>query len=178
MIETYLLQYLAAFAEHKNLSDVAKAVNVTQPTVSRAMQKLEQELGLRLFVRTKNTIALTATGSLAVEYAAKQIDAQNEMVTALGDFDRASHRLHFGSIAAAPRRLLTASAGISPNRTIAIHTAKSNRFMHSGSFYYRKKRQHTLYRFSGIDLGSSYQPSIDGHTTRSGTATLSGWDTA
>ena len=110
MIETYLLQYLAAFAEHKNLSDVAKAMNVTQPTVSRAMQKLEQELGLRLFVRTKNTIALTATGSLAVEYAAKQIDAQNEMVTALGDFDRASRRLHFGSIAAAPRRLLTATA--------------------------------------------------------------------
>mgnify|MGYP002225271715 FL=1 len=40
---------------------------VTQPTVTRGMQKLENELGVTLFKRTPNRISLTETGQLAAK---------------------------------------------------------------------------------------------------------------
>ena len=41
-IETYIIRLLAAFAERGTLSGVGAALNVTQPTITRAMQKLKR----------------------------------------------------------------------------------------------------------------------------------------
>ena len=64
MIETYILQNLAAFAECGTLVAASERVNVTQPSLTRSLQKLEDALGVPLFVRTKNTISLNQTGRL------------------------------------------------------------------------------------------------------------------
>ncbi len=69
MIETYLLKYLAEFEKSGTLSEAAKNLFVSQSALSRSMQKLEQIIGVSLFERKKNSIALNDNGKLAAEYA-------------------------------------------------------------------------------------------------------------
>ena len=69
MIDNYLLKELVTFASEKTLAKTAEKLNVTQPTVTRWMQKLEDELGIQLFDRQPNRIILTDTGKLAAEKA-------------------------------------------------------------------------------------------------------------
>lgn len=53
MIDNYLLEELVAFSEHKTLAAAAEYLNVTQPTLTRGMQKIENELQVTLFNRQK-----------------------------------------------------------------------------------------------------------------------------
>lgn len=59
MIENYLWEELATFADQKTLAQTAKVLNVTQPTITRGMQKLEDYLGVQLFQREPNKVTLT-----------------------------------------------------------------------------------------------------------------------
>lgn len=58
MIDPRLLEELVAFAESGTLSGAAEKLHLTQPTVTRGMQKLESELGVALFNRSGNTKSL------------------------------------------------------------------------------------------------------------------------
>ena len=58
MIETYLLENLVAFGDYGTLSEAAEKLHVSQPSLTRSMQKLEDEIGVPLFERTKNRISL------------------------------------------------------------------------------------------------------------------------
>ncbi|MFO8148631.1 MAG: LysR family transcriptional regulator [Bacteroidota bacterium] len=63
------LQYVLAVAEHQNFTKAAQKVFVTQPTLSMQIQKLEDELGVRIFDRSKKPIQLTETGRKIVNQA-------------------------------------------------------------------------------------------------------------
>ena len=69
MIEIYLLEQLAAFQEYGTLSESAEHLHLSQPSLSRSMQKLEKQLGVKLFERHKNKLILNDTGILAASYA-------------------------------------------------------------------------------------------------------------
>ena len=56
------LAYMVAVAEAKNFTVAAENVFVTQPTLSMQIQKLEDELGVEIFNRTKKPIRLTKVG--------------------------------------------------------------------------------------------------------------------
>ena len=71
MIETYLLEQLDSFARTGTLSAAAEELHLTQPSITRSMQKLEGELGVTLFNRSRNKITLNETGKTAANYAAK-----------------------------------------------------------------------------------------------------------
>lgn len=77
MIDLYLLQELHAFQKYGTLARTASALAVTQPTVSRGMQKLEEELGVKLFNRSPNKVTLTKVGEFAASQAG-QLLAANE----------------------------------------------------------------------------------------------------
>lgn len=79
-IETYIIRQLAAFADYGTLTRVGEELGITQPTISRAMQKLEGELGVTLFDRTKNRITLNENGLFAAVYAKKIMAMQDEMI--------------------------------------------------------------------------------------------------
>lgn len=102
MIEIYLLEQLAAFAEYGTLSAASEALHITQPSLSRSMQKLERELGVTLFERTKNHIALNENGQLAAEYAKRILAMEDEMVSRVIALDRSHHSLAIGSDAPGP----------------------------------------------------------------------------
>lgn len=63
------LQYVLAVAEYKNFTLAAQKCFVTQPTLSMQIQKVEEELDVKLFDRTKKPIKLTDIGLKIVNQA-------------------------------------------------------------------------------------------------------------
>jgi len=63
------LQYILAVAEHKNFTLAAEKSFVTQPTLSMQIQKVEDELGILIFDRSKKPIQLTDIGQKIVTQA-------------------------------------------------------------------------------------------------------------
>lgn len=63
------LQYVLAVAEHKNFTLAAEKCFVTQPTLSMQIQKVEEELDIQIFDRTKKPIQLTEIGQKIVSQA-------------------------------------------------------------------------------------------------------------
>lgn len=61
------LEYLVAVADHHHFGRAAEACNVSQPTLSVQLKKLEQELGIALVERTPRHVMLTAAGERVVE---------------------------------------------------------------------------------------------------------------
>lgn len=63
------LRAVVAVAEHRNFSEAALALNLTQSTVSHAIASLEEELGVPLFVRGRRGATLTPAGENIADYA-------------------------------------------------------------------------------------------------------------
>ena len=68
-MDRYLLRYFLAVAELGSFSKAAGRVNVTQPTLSVGIAKLEEEVGARLFERTTRRVSLTPAGSKFLQHA-------------------------------------------------------------------------------------------------------------
>ena len=97
MIENYQLEQLLAFHEYGPLSAAAEHSGVTEPSLSRTMRKLEEELGVQLFERRKNRIVLNQAGVLAVDYARQILSKVEEMELYIHAYDRSLHTLNIGS---------------------------------------------------------------------------------
>ena len=63
-MEIRTLRYFLAVAREENMSRAAEHLHVTQPTLSKALKALEDELGKKLFIRHSFSIALTEEGVL------------------------------------------------------------------------------------------------------------------
>ncbi|MDO4315090.1 MAG: LysR family transcriptional regulator [Oscillospiraceae bacterium] len=64
MIETRLLHYFLTVARERNITNAAKALHITQPTLSRQMALLEDEIGAKLVIRDSRPLTLTDEGLL------------------------------------------------------------------------------------------------------------------
>lgn len=73
------LKYVLAVAEHQNFTKAAKHVFVTQPTLSMQIQKLEEELDIQIFDRSKKPIQLTEVGKKLVIQARNIVNESNRM---------------------------------------------------------------------------------------------------
>ena len=75
--ETALSSYhiFNAVAEAGNLSKAAKALTISQPAISRAVSKLEQNLSVKLFVRGSRGVYLTEEGRLLYEHTKTAFDS-------------------------------------------------------------------------------------------------------
>ncbi|HZW63727.1 MAG TPA: LysR substrate-binding domain-containing protein [Flavobacteriaceae bacterium] len=73
------LYYVLAVAEHKNFTKAAEKCFVTQPTLSMQIQKLEDELNIQIFDRTKKPIELTAVGKKLVTQAKNIVNEANRI---------------------------------------------------------------------------------------------------
>ena len=73
------LQYVLAVAEHQNFTFAAQKSFVTQPTLSMQIQKLEDELEIQIFDRSKKPIQLTEIGKKIVEQARNIVNESGRM---------------------------------------------------------------------------------------------------
>ena len=101
MLDLNELEQLTAFADMGTLSMAAEKLHISQPTITRTMQHLEEVFGVSLFVRGKNKITLNDTGLKAVEQARQLLCACPSMVCASRPFlrisrydDRIFHKKH------------------------------------------------------------------------------------
>ncbi len=63
-MEIRVLKYFLAIARELNISKAAEALHITQPTLSRQLMDLEEELGTKLVVRSSKKLSLTGDGML------------------------------------------------------------------------------------------------------------------
>ncbi|MDU9692050.1 LysR family transcriptional regulator [Priestia aryabhattai] len=63
-MEIRVLRYFLMVAREGNITKAADVLHVTQPTLSRQLKDLEQELGKKLFIRSSHSIILTGEGML------------------------------------------------------------------------------------------------------------------
>lgn len=73
------LSYVLAVAEHQNFTKAAQKCFVTQPTLSMQIQKLEDELDVLIFDRSKKPIELTEVGKKLVTQARNIVNESNRI---------------------------------------------------------------------------------------------------
>ncbi len=81
------MQYFSALAKEKNMSRLAAKLFVSQTALSNAISRLEDELGVTLFVRTTSGLALTKHGIFYLEYVERILSLLDEAAKALKSFD-------------------------------------------------------------------------------------------
>src|SRR5271166_227233 len=74
-----LLRCALALAEHRNFARAAKAIHISQPALSRAIQELEQRAGTRLFDRTSLGPEPTAAGALLLKHAKEVMSRASDL---------------------------------------------------------------------------------------------------
>ena len=63
-MELRVLQYFLMVAREQNITRAAEALHITQPTLSRQIKDMEEELGKQLFIRGSRKITLTEEGMI------------------------------------------------------------------------------------------------------------------
>lgn len=91
-----------------SVSKVAKAVFLTQPSVSRSLSSLEKELGLSLFERTSNKLRLTPNGERLAKIAGEIINRRDAFANMAADLKAKGKKMVVASICS------TAVMGIIP----------------------------------------------------------------
>jgi DNA-binding transcriptional LysR family regulator len=79
MIELRTFKYALAVAEHRGFRKAAEALLLTQPTLTRAIQNLEEAIGAKLFDRAKRQVEPTPLGRIFLKRAAKVLQAASDL---------------------------------------------------------------------------------------------------
>lgn len=86
-MEIRILRYFVTIAREGNISRAAEALHITQPTLSRQLAQLEEELGVQLFYRDKHRLLLTSEGQLLHRRAKEILALVDKAETELGQSD-------------------------------------------------------------------------------------------
>jgi DNA-binding transcriptional LysR family regulator len=91
------LRYFVAVAETLNFTRAAERLHLAQPSLTRQIHNLEEELGVRLLLRSKTKVALTEEGRLFLIDAKRLVAASVESMEAVQRFSRGeSGQLNLG----------------------------------------------------------------------------------
>ena len=87
-MELRVLRYFLTIAEEENITRAADILHVTQPTLSRQMMQLEDELGTKLFKRSRYCIKLTEDGLFLKRRAEEILSLAENTAQAIGNRDK------------------------------------------------------------------------------------------
>ncbi len=90
------LDTLLAVCEKNNFTRAAEALNLTQPAVSHHISLLEDELGVKIFNRSKGELKLTAEGEIVVKYAKRISALYDKMLEQISDSEKRLTRIRVG----------------------------------------------------------------------------------
>ena len=130
MIELYELRQFAAFAECGTLSEAAEKLHLSQPALSRNMKKLEEDLGVPLFVRRKNKLELNENGQYVLTLAKELLSDAQEFTKKVQSFDRKNRTISLGLCAPAPGWLITPVLGsLYPEKTLQTEIVEESQLL-------------------------------------------------
>jgi DNA-binding transcriptional LysR family regulator len=102
------LAYFVAAVEHGSFSAAADALYIAQPSLSEQIRRLENELGVALFVRTNRRLILTEAGQLLLPHAQRTLTAAREATDSVrGIRTLTGGTVAFGTFSSAHHLLLT-----------------------------------------------------------------------
>lgn len=78
-MELRVLKYFLAVVQEKSITKAAEFLNITQPTLSRQLMELEEELKTQLFIRNKKSIILTDEGLLFQQHASEIVELSEKL---------------------------------------------------------------------------------------------------
>lgn len=93
------IEYFLTLAEHKNFTNTAKALFVSQPAISKQIATLEKELGFALFFRSNRNVSLTPAGMIFYKAFTQMSEIyQDAHKKAEGIYSEKSRRLRIGCV--------------------------------------------------------------------------------
>lgn len=84
-MELRVLRYFLMTAREENITRAAKLLHITQPTLSRQLMQLEEELGVKLFYRGKYNVSLTEAGMLLKRRAQEIVSLSDKTIEELSN---------------------------------------------------------------------------------------------
>lgn len=84
-MEIRVLKYFLAVTQEKNMNKAAQLLHISQPTISRQLKALEDELGTQLFIRGNREITLTEDGKYLVDKAKQIITLSDQAESNIGN---------------------------------------------------------------------------------------------
>jgi LysR family cyn operon transcriptional activator len=91
------LQYILKIAKEGNITVAAQKLNISQPSLSNLLSRIEEALGAKIFDRSTSPLALTYTGEKYVQAAEKILGVLNELQHQIDDIqDSQTGRLNIG----------------------------------------------------------------------------------
>ncbi len=90
-MDTKYLKYILTIAERQNMTKAAEELYVSQSSLSQYLGKLEQEIGVPLFERTRGRLTLTPAGELYVKAAHQVMAIQKELYQNIRSMNNKSH---------------------------------------------------------------------------------------
>ena len=84
-MNTKQLKYVLILAREGTFSKAAEELNITQPSLSQYIKKIENEIGLELFDRTNGEVRLTDAGRVYLEAGRKILDLEHQMEVSFSD---------------------------------------------------------------------------------------------
>ncbi len=109
-MELRVLRYFLMIVQEKNISKASARLHVSQPTVSRQLKELEEELGTTLFTRGNRTIQLTPDGEYFANQARQILSLTDKTLTNIHRETDISGAVYVGSAEA--RSVLTVAQAI------------------------------------------------------------------
>lgn len=109
-MELRVLRYFLMIVQEKNISKASARLHVSQPTVSRQLKELEEELGTTLFTRGNRTIHLTPDGEYFANQARQILSLTDKTLTNIHQETDISGAVYVGSAEA--RSVLTVAQAI------------------------------------------------------------------
>ena len=102
MVELQQLKQLVTIYECGSISAAARELHISQPALSRSVQRLEEALDVRLFEHGQNKARINAVGVLAVEWARDILKEVEELPSLLKTYEHSLLTISIGSCAPAP----------------------------------------------------------------------------
>ena len=97
IMDTDSFKYVIAIAEERSISAAARKLYITQPALTKHINKLEKRLGTELLERNSSPVSVTAAGEIFLEYARKYQTMEQEMLSRID----AAAKLKYGTVKAA-----------------------------------------------------------------------------
>lgn len=108
-MDTRQMEYIIQISEERSITKAAEKLFITQSALNQQLQKLEKELGLPLFVRTRSDWHLTPAGEIYINTARQILNLKKDAYSQIQDLKESGNR--------------RISLGLIPERGVNMFTA-------------------------------------------------------